>query len=165
MTINPTGSKHMVAMIHPSPPKRPAAYMDEYGELCAAFPLVPLRTRAELRAAEKVMDRLAVVDEDRATPAQEDYLFVLTQLYAAAERRLFADELAELEASLEAITGVDVLRFLLDRRGMSGGDLGRLLGNRQMGNAILRGDRQLSKEHVRVLAGFFGVHADLFLAK
>ena len=145
------------------PPKVDDSYLDDYLALCTAFPLAPIASKGKLREAEKVLDRLAVVDEGRMTRAQSDYLTVLTDLYEAAERRLFAVELAGLEASLDCISGVDALRFLLDQNGMSGGDLGRLLGNRQLGNAILRGDRQLSKGHIRTLADHFAVSADLFL--
>jgi antitoxin component HigA of HigAB toxin-antitoxin module len=38
-----------------------------------------------------------------------------------------------------------------------------LLGNRQLGAAILRRQRQLSKEHVLKLADHFKVSADLLL--
>ena len=138
-------------------------YLGEYLRLCAAFPLAPISSKAKLRAAERTMDRLAVIDEDRLTRAQADYLSVLTDLYEAAERRLYAAELAELDESLAAIDAVDSLRHLLEQNEMSGSDLGRLLGNRQLGNAILRRERQLSKEHIRVLASHFRVSADLLL--
>ena len=138
-------------------------YLGEYLSLCAAFPLAPILTKAKLRKAEKVMDGLAIIDEERITAARSDYLAVLTDLYEAAERRLFVGELADLQRSLDAITAIDSLKFLLGQHGMSGGDLGRLLGNRQLGSAILRGDRQLSKAHIRTLADHFAVSADLFL--
>ncbi|MEL7237377.1 MAG: transcriptional regulator [Planctomycetota bacterium] len=134
-------------------------------ELCAEFPLVPLTTKRELRAAEIVMDRLAVMDEDRMVRAEEDYLAVLTDLYEAAETKLFGDEIAELNRKVSKISGVDALRFLLNQNGLTGSDLGRMLGNRQLGNAILRGDRQLSKDHIRILTKRFTVSADLFLAE
>ena len=47
---------------------------------------------------------------------------------------------------------------------MSASDLGRLLGNRELGPAILRGDRQLSKKHIQILSKHFAVSSDLFLA-
>jgi len=46
---------------------------------------------------------------------------------------------------------------------MTASDLGRLLGQRQLGATILRGDRKLSKTHIRRLAEHFHVDAGLFL--
>jgi hypothetical protein len=41
--------------------------------------------------------------------------------------------------------------------------LGALLGNRSLGSKILRGERELSKTHLRILADRFKVEAGLFL--
>ena len=143
--------------------RRPAGYLDGYLALCTAFPLAPITSKSQLREAGKVMDRLAVIDEDKATQAEADYLAVLTDLYEAGERLLFPDAFAEIEASAKQSTGLDVLKYLCEQHHMSGGDLGRLLGNRQLGNAILRGDRQLSKSNIRVLAAHFCVSADVLM--
>jgi antitoxin component HigA of HigAB toxin-antitoxin module len=58
---------------------------------------------------------------------------------------------------------LDLLKFLLEENSMNASDLGRLLGNRQLGSAVLRGNRQLSKTHIRKLCERFRVSADLFL--
>jgi antitoxin component HigA of HigAB toxin-antitoxin module len=52
---------------------------------------------------------------------------------------------------------------MLEEREMTASDLGWLLGNRALGSAILRGDRDLSKAHIRVLADYFKVSTDLFI--
>jgi antitoxin component HigA of HigAB toxin-antitoxin module len=39
-----------------------------------------------------------------------------------------------------------------------------VLGQRQLGSAILRGDRQLSKAHVVKLGAHFGISPSVFLA-
>jgi len=59
-------------------------------------------------------------------------------------------------------TVLDTLKRMLKEQGMRGSDLGRLLGNRPLGGAILRGERQLSKTHIRILAEHFKVSTDLF---
>jgi antitoxin component HigA of HigAB toxin-antitoxin module len=61
------------------------------------------------------------------------------------------------------IDAVEALSFLLEQNGMSASDLGRLLGNRQLGAAILRRERQLSKANIIKLRDRFKVSADLFL--
>src|SRR5262249_47862516 len=64
--------------------------------------------------------------------------------------------------SLDHLDGIDALQHLLEQNGMSASDLGRLLGNRQLGAAILRRQRQLSKNHILLLCERFKVSADLF---
>jgi HTH-type transcriptional regulator / antitoxin HigA len=129
---------------------------DDYLQLVKRFPLVPIRSAGHLRDAFKVLDELSVIDEDRLTRGQADYLSVLTDLVEKYEDRhdpvhgVFED-------------GVAALEYLLDQHDMTASDLGRLLGNRQLGSAIVRRQRQLSKEHVLKLADHFKVSTDLLL--
>jgi len=51
---------------------------------------------------------------------------------------------------------------MLKEQSLTGSDLGRLPGNRPLGGAILRGERELSKAHIRILADHFKVSTDLF---
>ena len=129
---------------------------DDYLELVQRFPLVPIRDQVHFKQAAKVIDELSVIDEHRLSQGQSDYLFVLTEL---VER--FEDTHHPWEEEFD--DGVECLRYLLDQHAMSASDLGRLLGNRQIGAAILRGARALSKSHVIKLARYFNVTADLFL--
>ena len=59
--------------------------------------------------------------------------------------------------------GLDALKYLLEQNNMTASDLGNLLGNRSLGSKILRGERELSKAHLRILADRFKVDAGLFL--
>jgi antitoxin component HigA of HigAB toxin-antitoxin module len=55
------------------------------------------------------------------------------------------------------------LKYLIDLHQMNGSQLGQLLGrNRSLGGKILRGERQLSKAHIRVLVERFKVSPALF---
>lgn len=66
--------------------------------------------------------------------------------------------------SAPRVTGLEALRHLLEEHKMSGADLSRLLGaHRTLGPMILRRERKLTVEHVRVLCRHFNVAADLFL--
>jgi antitoxin component HigA of HigAB toxin-antitoxin module len=56
-----------------------------------------------------------------------------------------------------------MLRYLMEGHDMSASDVGRLLGNRELGPAISRGDRQLSKKHIQIFSERFAVSTDLFL--
>lgn len=118
--------------------------------------LLPLAigNEAAYRRVQELVDRLAVLD--RRTRAQEQYLETLTILMEAYEE---AND-AIVTSSGDAI---DRLRFLLEQHGMSGRDLGRLLGQPQLGGKILRRERQLSRAHIRILAEHFKVGPELFL--
>lgn len=59
---------------------------------------------------------------------------------------------------------VDTLRFLIEQCGMTAADLSRLLGtDPSLGAKILRGERRLTLDHVRILARHFQVEPGLFL--
>ncbi len=59
--------------------------------------------------------------------------------------------------------GLAALKHLVDENGMTASDLGLLLGNRSLGSKVLRGERELSKSHLRILAERFKVEPGLFL--
>jgi HTH-type transcriptional regulator/antitoxin HigA len=61
------------------------------------------------------------------------------------------------------VTPLSALKYLLEQNNMTASDLGNLLGNRSLGSKILRGERELSKNHLRILARRFKVDAGLFL--
>ena len=129
---------------------------DDYLQLVKRFPLVPIRSAGHLRDAFSVLDELSAIDEDRLTQGQGDYLSVLTDLVEKYE-----DQHDPLHGGFE--DGIAALEYLLGQHGMTASDLGRLLGNRQLGSAILRRQRQLSKDHVLKLADHFKVSANLLL--
>ena len=104
--------------------------------------------------AQCLADRLAVLD--RPTRDQADYLETLSLLIENYEDTHHAIDLSKLDP-------IGTLRFLMDQHDMNASDLGRLLGNRQIGSAILRSKRQLSKTHIQKLCEHFAVSADVFL--
>ena len=124
-----------------------------YARLIAQFPLRPLHDEVDydnaLEAAEVLVGR-ANLTEDQA-----DYLDVLTDIIQAYEARRH-----RIGGSGSTL---DILGRMLKERGMNGSDLGRLLGNRPLGGAILRGQRKLSKSHIRILAEHFKVSTDLLI--
>jgi antitoxin component HigA of HigAB toxin-antitoxin module len=61
------------------------------------------------------------------------------------------------------IGGPDALKHLLEQNGMTGYDLGNLLGKRSLGSKIMRGEHELSKMHLRILPDRFKVDAGLSL--
>ena len=135
---------------------RAARASDDYVDLVREFPLIPIRSDRHLQVAFRMIDRLSIMDEEKLTPGEADYLLVVSDLAERYENERHAIDLTHLD-------GIDVLKHLLEENQMSASDLGRLLGNRQLGTAILRRQRQLSKAHIVRLCERLGVSADLFL--
>jgi HTH-type transcriptional regulator/antitoxin HigA len=125
-----------------------------FDELNRVLPLRPIHDDVDLANAQEIMDVLVVVA--KPTRDQADYLESLTTLVESYESR---DRI-----ETNDVNPVEALKALLEANEMSGSDLGRILGNRELGPAILRGDRQLSKAHIVKLCARFKVGPQLFLA-
>lgn len=124
-----------------------------YVALVAMLPPRPIRDDVDLANATEMIDRLAGfnLNED-----QEDYLEALSTFVEAYEAGRFPIDDSR-------ITPLDALKALLAEHDMTASDLGRLLGNRTLGAAILAGRRNLSKAHIKKLAEHFKVEPGLFL--
>jgi HTH-type transcriptional regulator/antitoxin HigA len=116
--------------------------------------LRPINDKVDFKNAQKLADALAVLDH--RTRDQDEYLESLSLLmehYEDQHSPINTDEL----------TPIEMLEYLMDAQQMTESDLGRLLGERSLGNAVMSGRRTLSKTHIRALADHFKVSADLFL--
>jgi HTH-type transcriptional regulator/antitoxin HigA len=116
--------------------------------------LRPISDEVGFGNAQEIADALAVLD--RRTADQDEYLESLSLLMEHYEN-------THSPIGRGDLTPVEVLKYLMDSHGMSESDLGRLLGERSLGNAVLSGRRALSKAHIRTLADHFRVSADLLL--
>ena len=125
----------------------------DWAGLTMLLPLRPVRDGVELQNATEVIDAMAGHD---LTPDQDDYLDALSTLAMAYENEHHPAEVRRLRP-------LEALRYLVEQSGMTASALGELLGNRSLGSKLLRGHRQLSKTHIRVLGRHFKVRADLFL--
>ena len=127
---------------------------ETWAELAAELPLRPIHDDIEYDNAVEILDRLAVLDE--RTEDQEDYLETLSGLVERYDDEHFAINDAD-------ISPMGSLRYLCEQNDMTASALGELLGNRSLGSKLLRGQRQLSKAHIRKLCDRFSVSSDLFL--
>ena len=125
-----------------------------FAELVRLFPPQAIHDDIGYTNTQEMIDRLTSLP--KLTSDQAEYLETLTILFEAYEK-----EHERIRTS--HLTPLDVLDFLLESNGMTGSDLGRLLGNRELGPKLLNGSRQLSKAHIRRLADRFKVDAGLFL--
>ena len=133
---------------------------DDYFALVKEFPLMPIRSAGRLKVAQRVIDGLAVKGTTcrGLTTGEQAYLEVLIDLAERYEARQAEQNLAS------GRDGVERLRFLMEEHGLNASDLGRLLGSRDLGSKILRRERELSKAHLLILAGRFGVDPGLFFS-
>ncbi|MBI4829247.1 MAG: hypothetical protein HY804_10665 [Nitrospinae bacterium] len=128
-------------------------FPDTYQELAGMYMPRPIHGEKDYKRAARIIDRLAGHDLSRD---QEDYLLAVSLFVEAYE-----DDHHPIK--LKPVTPLEALRILVEERGMSASELGRLLGNRTLGSALLRGDRDLSKTHIRILADYFKIEPGYFI--
>ena len=133
-----------------------ASLPKDYAGLCRLHLPRPLHDRVDLDNTTEIADAMAGFDE-QFTPDQEDYFDLLCRLIEDYEK-------AHVKWPRKKLSGPDRLRHLLAENKMTAADLARLLGvHRTLGAMILRGERQLTVSHIKVLASRFAVSGDLFL--
>ena len=123
-----------------------------FSELCRLHLPRPINDGVEYENTAQVVDRLATLA--KLSVQQEEYLETLTILIEKYDR----DNLAELAES----DAIERLKRLMANREMSASDMGRVLGNRSLGPAILRGDRAISKANAVKLGAYFKISPAAF---
>jgi len=119
--------------------------------LCSLHWPRPIHDDVDYDNAARIVDRLALLPE--RTADQEDYLEAISTLIEKYDKDHFPAEPSD---------AIETLKFLTDAHDMSASDLGRLLGNRTLGAAILRGQRKISRTNAKRLADRFKVSPALF---
>jgi HTH-type transcriptional regulator / antitoxin HigA len=133
---------------------RPFSKMPKtFDGLCRMLAPRPIHDEADYDNAIEMLDSLVGFE---LNSDQLDYVVVMTTLVGAYEDVHHAIDTSD-------ISGLDMLKYLLEQSEMTASDLGVLLGNRSLGSKILRGERELSKTHLRILAKRFKVDAGVFL--
>lgn len=126
----------------------------DYASLCRMFLPRPIHDAVDYANVAEVTDAMALWHADYSRD-QADYFDLLCSLIEEYDAK---------NIKWPEVTGVDMLKHLMEEQGMSAADLSRLLGgSRNLGAMILRGERKLTLKHVRTLSRRFRVSADLFL--
>jgi HTH-type transcriptional regulator/antitoxin HigA len=127
---------------------------DRYLELIRRFPLRPIRTDEELRAAVAVIDSL--IDREDLDPGEDDYLDVLGILVEAYE-----DE----HHPLPAVSDAEMLRYLIEAKRVT---QAKVSAETEIAEStisqILAGKRGLNRNHIAALARFFKVSPAIFIS-
>ena len=127
----------------------------DYQSLCKMHLPRPIHDRTAYENTLEFIDAFAGF-EDAMNGDQRDYLDLLADLAGDYE-----------DKSLKPVLPSSIherLKYLLESASWTGADLGRFLGlDATMGNKILRGERQLTLDHVRKLAAEFHLNASYFI--
>lgn len=127
---------------------------DVYFDLVKAFPLRPLRDENQHTQAIAVLRELLTA-KHLAQGGQDyaDALILIVQEYEQKNHKIDRGNR----------TPIDILKYLMNERGMNVNDLGKIIGSQPTASLILNTKRQLSKSNIRKLADYFDVQAGLFL--
>jgi HTH-type transcriptional regulator/antitoxin HigA len=128
-----------------------------YRKLVAPFPIRPIRNEQEYDAAIKVVDELAVRDEQTLSSDERDYLGALVMLVEAYDAEHYRIDTSKLRPA-------ELLNFLMDQRGMSFNDLVDVLGSKAAASYLLKGAGALSRAQCFTLGEHFGVEPGMFLS-
>jgi HTH-type transcriptional regulator / antitoxin HigA len=126
---------------------------DAYLELVIKFPLRPLRTDKELDRAIEMIDSLIIRGDLEA--GEQDYLDILTDIVERYE---------QVEHPMLPASDAALLRHLIDARGVT---QSKLAADVQIPmstiSEVLSGKRRLNRNHIAVLAKYFGVSSAAFM--
>ncbi len=119
-----------------------------YAELVGMFMPRPLHDEVDYSNALAVLDTMAGF---QFNVDQEDYFDAIATFVEKYESEHHA-------IRPPALSPAKLLQSLLREHDMTESDLGRLLGDRSLGHRILKGERELSKAHIRTLAKHFAIN-------
>lgn len=130
----------------------PEAIPTRFADLCLMHLPRPINDSVEYDNTTEVVDRLATLA--KRSRDQEEYLETLSILIERYDR----DHVSE------NITSNPIARIkrLMKNHEMNASDLGRVLGSRSLGAAILRGDRTISKANAVKLGDYFKMSPTAF---
>ena len=124
-----------------------------YRELLSQVMPVAIETEEENERMLAVVEKLMDKGED-ISAEEEALLRLLATLIQDFEEKYYQPRDA---------TPLEVLRHLMEARGLKPKDLWELFGSRGIASEVLNGKRSISKTQARKLAEFFRVSTDLFI--
>jgi len=127
---------------------------DAYLELVLAFPLASIQSEEHLVEAQRVMDQLLA--KGNLGDGEATYLDALSDLVASYE-----DE----HHAIEPASDADMLRHLLEARGMTQAQLSRESSiSKSTISEVLAGRKHFSRQMIRKLAHYFKVDVSVLAA-
>ena len=136
----------------------PVKISKTYVQLCAHYPLIPIKNDMQMRQANLMIDRLVsfLGDEPKSSEASDVsmYLNVLSDLVGAYESKRFEFIKSD---------GRDLLAYLMESNHLKQTDLADEIGSQSVVSDILSGKRSLNLNHIKKLAARFNVSPALFI--
>jgi antitoxin component HigA of HigAB toxin-antitoxin module len=133
-------------------PREFAALPKDYIGLCCIFLPRRIQDQEEYDATVAMAELMAGHD---LSPDQEDYFDTLSTLIEAYDAG---------RVEWERVSGLQLLKSILEEGNLSGADLSRILGvSRMLGPMILRGEREITASHARILGEYFHVRPGAFI--
>ena len=121
--------------------------VDRYLKLVREFPLLSIKSSAQLESAQGVIDRL--ITKGALAEGEELYLDALSDLAATYE---------DAHVSIAAAADSEMLRHLMEAKGVTQAQLHRQTGiPKSTISEVLAGKKPFSKTLIRTLAEFFEV--------
>ena len=131
----------------------PRPVSNSYLQLIKRFPLRRIRNAAERDSAAAVIRELGLRGARNLDSGQLDYLEALAK---------FVSDYELARSTLPKASPLEVLKFLMDQRSLRATDIGKLIG-RSAATMVLKGQRELSKSQIRILAEFFHISPAVFI--
>ena len=126
---------------------------DTYTELVQLYIPKTIEDKVEYADAVEIVDYMA----GRELSTEQDmYLDAISTFIHLYENEQFA-HLDEQEHTLN-----EILEFLRENANLKKTEMGQILGDPSLYGRILKGERKLSKSHIKALRDHFKVEADLF---
>ncbi len=123
----------------------------EYMRLVEQFPPVKIRTAEQAKATESRIEVLLA--QPKLSEAEEAYVDLLSDLLADWE---------DATVKIPDIDGVELLRALLEDRGLRQKDLVGVFATESVASEVIAGRRELSRKHIEGLARFFKISPAAF---
>ncbi|HEX5163952.1 MAG TPA: hypothetical protein VFV93_01045 [Thermomicrobiales bacterium] len=139
-------------MVTPSIQHEKFQASSDYLELVVAYPLIAIRTDAQLDDAVAMIDSL--LDRGALSEGEEQYLDALSVLVEAYESE---------HITFPAVSGIDVLKHLMEENELRQSDLLDVFETRSVASEVINGKRPLTMNHVRRLSERFRLPAEVFL--
>jgi HTH-type transcriptional regulator/antitoxin HigA len=127
--------------------------LQKYGKLLAKVRPTIIRTEAENNRMLILVEQL-MAKGDRLTPEEGELVKLLGRLIADFEEKFY---------HLQDAEPYEVLRELMDARGLKQTDLAQLFGSKSRASEVINGKRAISKAQAKALAEVFHVSAELFI--
>ena len=126
---------------------------DTYLSLISRFALKPIKTDVQHEQAVEIISELIGHDLDSGSGDYLDTLILLVNKYEDEHH----------QPSGKFKSPQDALRAIMSANGLSQADLGRIIGSESALSMFLKGQRGLSKSHIKALVSRFRIDASLFL--